>query len=276
MASSNRRQRELAAARAERRHARLQAAAGKQARNQRFARIAVALGLIIGFLLVWNKPWQPKSTVASPQVSATPSTTPTSQSTPTTPTNTSPSANPTAPTMPPAQTAYQPRPGRFASMTFDLAQGPVAIELDNRAPRTLESMAKLSAKRFFNGTSCHRLTNQGIYVLQCGDPQGNGTGGPGYTIADENLPSPANGLLTTAGAVYPRGIVAMANSGPNTNGSQFFLVYKDSPLPPNYTVWGRVTSGLDVIDRIAAAGISGGSPDGRPNLPVVIKATSVK
>ena len=161
-------------------------------------------------------------------------------------------------------------------MTFTLAQGPVTIELDNRAPRTLESMARLSAKKFFNGTSCHRLTNSGIFVLQCGDPQGNGTGGPGYQIPDENLPSPVNGLLTTTGAVYPRGIVAMANSGPNTNGSQFFLVYKDSPLPPNYTAWGRVTSGLDVIDRIAAAGISGGSPDGRPNLPVVIKATSVK
>ena len=116
MSSSNRRQRELAAARAERRQARVQAAAGKHARNQRYARIAVALGLVIGFLLVWNKPWEPKSTTASPQVSATPT-----SPTPTSPANASPTIAPPTPIKPPVQTAYQPRAGRYASMKIGRA-----------------------------------------------------------------------------------------------------------------------------------------------------------
>ncbi len=128
--------------------------------------------------------------------------------------------------------------------------------------------AYLAAKGFFNGTNCHRLTTQGIFVLQCGDPKGNGTGGPGYEIPDENLP--ASGANN-----YPAGTVAMANSGPNTNGSQFFIVYKDTTLPPDYTVWGKVSSGMDVVDKVAAAGVQGGAMDGPPALPITIETATV-
>lgn len=140
------------------------------------------------------------------------------------------------------------------------------------APTTVGTIAWLANQGFYDNTSCHRLTTQGIFVLQCGDPAGNGSGGPGFSFADENLP--------TAGAdgnyVYPRGTVAMANSGPNTNGSQFFLVYQDSPLPPNYSVWGQITEGLDVIDNVAAAGVLDGSSDGLPSQAVVINRASTK
>ena len=273
MASSNRRQRELAAARAQRRQARLQTVAQRRARTQRLGRIAVAVGLVGGFLLVWNKPWTPKPTTASPQVSATPSTAVSSSGTP----SANPSASASASVSTPNNSGYTPQPGRYSTMKIDTNRGSISIALDNRAPRTLTSFSSLSNRSFFNNTICHRLTTSGLYVLQCGDTKGNGTGGPGYTIPDENLPNTANGLLLPSmNGNYERGVVAMANSGPNTGGSQFFIVYKDSPLPPNYAVWGKVTSGLDVIDRIAAAGVAGGSTDGAPAKRVVITSTSVK
>ncbi len=148
--------------------------------------------------------------------------------------------------------------------------GVIKFAADSNAPTTVGTIAWLANEGFYNNTSCHRLTTQGIFVLQCGDPAGNGTGSPGFSFADENLP--------TAGAdgtyVYPRGTVAMANNGPNTNGSQFFLVYQDSPLPPNYSVWGQITEGLDVIDNVASAGVLDGSSDGLPAQAVVISKAS--
>jgi peptidyl-prolyl cis-trans isomerase B (cyclophilin B) len=132
-------------------------------------------------------------------------------------------------------------------------------------------MSFLAQNQFFDGVSCHRLTTSGLFVLQCGDPAGTGAGGPGFSFADENLPSAdENGV-----ALYPAGTVAMANSGPNTNGSQFFLVYKDTYLGPNYTPWGTITSGLDVVENIAAAGVAGGASDGAPAQSVVISAATV-
>jgi len=148
--------------------------------------------------------------------------------------------------------------------------GPVNIALEKKAPKTAAAMSYLTNRGFFNQTQCHRLTTQGIYVLQCGDPTATGSGGPGFSFKDENLPKATGGS-----AVYARGTVAMANSGPNTNGSQFFLVYKDSPLPPNYSVWGKITSGLDILDQIAGAGVSGGGADGQPSQRVVIVKASV-
>jgi peptidyl-prolyl cis-trans isomerase B (cyclophilin B) len=137
-----------------------------------------------------------------------------------------------------------------------------------QAPHTVNSFAFLSRKGYFNDTPCHRLTTAGIYVLQCGDPTGTGTGGPGYTLPDENL----------KGATYPAGTVAMANTGqPHSGGSQFFFVYANTDLPPHYTPFGRITAGLDVLTRIAKAGSdnSNGQGDGHPIQPVVIESFGV-
>ncbi|GGP86309.1 peptidylprolyl isomerase [Streptomyces melanogenes] len=145
--------------------------------------------------------------------------------------------------------------------------GTITLTLDAaHAPRTVNSFAFLAGQQYFDHTQCHRLTTQGIYVLQCGDPTATGTGGPGYEIPDENL----------AGATYPAGTVAMANSGPNTNGSQFFLVYSDSPLPPNYTPFGRISGGMDVLQNIAAGGVRAGAPDGPPAAPVALNSFAVR
>jgi peptidyl-prolyl cis-trans isomerase B (cyclophilin B) len=144
------------------------------------------------------------------------------------------------------------------SVDFLTTQGVITVKmLTSQAPCTTFSFRFLASKGYFNGTHCHRLTTQGIYVLQCGDPTGTGSGGPGYEFNDENL----------AGATYPAGTVAMANAGPNTNGSQFFFTWKNTTLPPDYTPFGTVTSGLNVLQKIAAAGDDqqNGPGDGYPN-----------
>jgi peptidyl-prolyl cis-trans isomerase B (cyclophilin B) len=141
------------------------------------------------------------------------------------------------------------------------SQGQIRFEaLTDKAPCATFSFRFLAEHRYFDDTHCHRLTTQRLWVLQCGDPTGTGSGGPGYSFADENL----------TGATYPAGTVAMANAGPDTNGSQFFIVWKDTKLQPNYTPFGRVTAGLDVLQKIAAGGEDDqNSPgDGYPNLPV--------
>lgn len=149
--------------------------------------------------------------------------------------------------------------------------GLINIELDAKAPKTTTILGNLAKAGYFDKTACHRLTTSGIYVLQCGDPTGTGTGSPGFKFADENLPKTTDGVPYT----YPRGTVAMANSGPNTNGSQFFLVYRDSPLPPNYSVWGKITSGLDLLDKVAAAGVADGGSDGKPKANIVVLKADV-
>ncbi|MEU5537777.1 peptidylprolyl isomerase [Streptomyces sp. NPDC020362] len=170
-----------------------------------------------------------------------------------------------------------------AKYTMKLATtcGDIDVALKtSAAPHTVNSFDFLAGKGFFDHTKCHRLTTSGIYVLQCGDPQGTGMGGPGYTIPDENLKD-----ASLKGNTYPAGTVAMANQynaqtkqGRHTGGSQFFLVYKDSPLPPNYTPFGTIDpAGLKVLSKIAAAGENTGAGDGAPNATVVInKATVTK
>jgi peptidyl-prolyl cis-trans isomerase B (cyclophilin B) len=154
-----------------------------------------------------------------------------------------------------------------SSITLTTNCGDIVIALDPAAPQTVASEVFLTESGFYNETNCHRLTTEGIYVLQCGDPAGNGTGGPGYSVPDENLPS--NSEIN-----YPAGTIAMANAGPGTSGSQFFIVYQDTTLPPAYTIWGKVTSGLDIVQEIATLGASGG-PDGPPIQPVFIKTATV-
>lgn len=133
----------------------------------------------------------------------------------------------------------------------------VISTVGSKAPWTLTEMATLAKGKYFDGSLCHRLTTAGIFVLQCGDPTATGSGGPGFQYPDENLP--ANALNN-----YPAGTVAMANSGPGTNGSQFFLVYADTTLGPDYTIWGKITKGLDIVQAIAKAGVKGGGGDGTP------------
>ena len=163
------------------------------------------------------------------------------------------------------------------SVSMSTDQGNVGLILNNaEAPCTVNSFVSLAQKGFFNDTGCQRLTTSpGLGVLQCGDPGGNGAGGPGYQFANEY---PTNQYAKDDPALqkpvlYPRGALAMANAGANTNGSQFFLVYKDSQLPPNYTVFGTIDStGLATLDKIAGGGVNGGGGDGRPTTQVTIKS----
>jgi peptidyl-prolyl cis-trans isomerase B (cyclophilin B) len=140
--------------------------------------------------------------------------------------------------------------------------------LNHEATCTVNSFIYLAAKHYFNNSPCHRLTTAGIYVLQCGDPTGTGSGGPGYKFADENL----------TGAKYTQGTVAMANGGPGTNGSQFFLVYRNSlTLPASYTPFGEIVSGLGIIQNVARAGTdnSNGNGDGHPKEKVTIESVTI-
>lgn len=165
----------------------------------------------------------------------------------------------------------QPRTGT-ATMTITTSLGAIEITIDRaRTPCTAASFAYLASKKFFDGTRCHRLVTSGIYVLQCGDPTASGAGGPSYEYADENLPQPG-----PAGSVtYRRGVVAMANRGPDTNGSQFFINFQDGELAPSFTPFGTVTKGLEVVDEIARAGVADGGADGAPAIVVVIISVTV-
>ncbi|MDT0308791.1 peptidylprolyl isomerase [Streptomyces sp. DSM 44917] len=160
--------------------------------------------------------------------------------------------------------------------------GDIEVTMDAGAtPRTVNSFSFLAGEGFLDHSPCHRLVTEGLHVLQCGDPQGTGMGGPGFTIPDENLDAEE-----IAGGVYPAGTVAMANQynaatgeGRDTGGSQFFLVYEDSELPPDYTPFGRVTAGLDVLETIAEAGAAPADPttgNTAPNATVVIDEAVVE
>jgi len=140
------------------------------------------------------------------------------------------------------------------TITLTMTGGTVTIVGDRSAtPCTLNSFESLAKQSYFNDTACHRLADSGMYMVQCGDPTGTGRGGPGYRFADELDPA----------SRYTAGTVAMANSGPDTNGSQFFIAYRDSELPPNYTVLGHIDeASLKVIESMAADGQDGSYGDG--------------
>jgi peptidyl-prolyl cis-trans isomerase B (cyclophilin B) len=165
------------------------------------------------------------------------------------------------------------------TLTLSTNCGDIVISLFGaQAPITVTSIAALANASYYNNSLCHRLTTEGIYVLQCGDPTASGSGSPtGWTgYVDENLPK-------ATGINYPAGTVAMANSGPKTNGSQFFLVYQDTTLGANYTIWGKITKGLDLVQKVGAVGayqMSGNQAmyagDGYPIQTVEIKKAVAK
>jgi peptidyl-prolyl cis-trans isomerase B (cyclophilin B) len=159
------------------------------------------------------------------------------------------------------------------TLLMSTGQGDLTLTLDRaKAPCAAASFTYLAEQQFFDGSPCHRMVNgESFGVLQCGDPSGTGQGGPTYKYAEEVSPD----------TTYPRGTIAMAKSGaPNTTGSQFFLVFADAQLSPDYTVVGTVDeAGLQVLDQIAAAGNDGSmepSPGGgKPNTPVVIESMTL-
>jgi peptidyl-prolyl cis-trans isomerase B (cyclophilin B) len=153
------------------------------------------------------------------------------------------------------------------SYLLEMTNGKVTITLDRtRAPCTVNSFVSLADQGYFDNTKCHRLADSGIFVLQCGDPTGTGKGGPGYEFANE----------TDGTESYTEGVVAMANGGPGTNGSQFFLVWADSTSldqTPNFTIFGEMDKeSRDVVASMAGEGQDGSNADGtgRPNNPCAI------
>jgi len=192
-----------------------------------------------------------------------------SEETVTEPTETPDSQNSEA--VPPPELAE----GRTWNGSMNLAGSDIAFELDGAAaPQAVANFVSLAQAGFFENVSCHRLTTEGIFVLQCGDPAGDGTGGPGYNWGPiENAPE---------ADLYQEGVIAMARRGGDGNsmGSQFFIVYQDSTIPSDvaggYTVMGRLTSGLDSVKQIAAKGTSSGTSDGAPLEPVVMTGISVE
>lgn len=261
--AGTKRERELARLRAERQAARRAAQRARQRRRNAIIASVLSVLAVIGAVGYLTTRDNGGDTLATPAASPTPQAT--------TPGPAEPGAPGTCSYSPAADAAggkkvELPAPGGFdrtkpRTATLTTSAGKVTFEtLTAKAPCTVNSFTSLAGQNYFDNTPCHRLTTDGIFVLQCGDPTGQGNGGPGYQFADENL----------EGATYPRGTVAMANAGPGTNGSQFFLVYKDSQLGPDFTPWGRITGGLEVLDAIAKAGTDNGKSDGKPKTPVTI------
>ncbi len=166
-------------------------------------------------------------------------------------------------------------PPIFAELETD--HGTIEIELlPGPAPKTVENFRLLAERGYYNGLTFHRIVKG--FMIQGGDPLGNGKGGEsawGKPFDDEiQKDSP----LYQLGAGYKRGIVAMANAGPNTNASQFFILQKDYPLPPNYTIFGRVTKGIEVVDALSDTPVQRG-PDGgmsQPIKPPVIQKITIR
>ena len=257
--------------RAKRRYAKRQvsqaARAARRHRNQQVIGAVVTVLVVVGGVLALSTMVGDRTTSAS--AGAT--------STPTAKASANPCPVPTsAPVSKPA--SYQTAPpktlaqGKVWDAKVVTTCGTIGLELyGDKAPQTVSSFIFLSRKGFYAGSPCHRLTTSAsLKVLQCGDPTGQGTGGPGYSFSVENAP---------ADGAYPAGTLAMARSSAiDSNGSQFFLTHGDSTLPTNgggYSVFGKVTSGMDVLTTVVAGGTTQGQPDGAPARAISIESITV-
>ncbi|MDP9417566.1 MAG: peptidylprolyl isomerase [Actinomycetota bacterium] len=259
MGTSNRRERELARQHHLRQQQRrAEARLRKRRRNQTIAAVLSVVAVIAATFLVFRLVGDDGTTTAAPVDPDT------EAGASATPTPTKPGICPE-----PKGKAAEPKPiksepkltiDRKADYVATLATncGEIGIDLfEDKAAHTVNSFAFLAKRGYFDKSPCHRLTgaNEGIFVLQCGDPTGTGRGGPGYGFGIENAPKTGR---------YPSGTVAMARgSDPKSNGSQFFIVYRDTELPANgggYSIFGRVTKGLDVVSKVASAGIDPSAP----------------
>lgn len=260
MVSKSERRRRLARERWERQQARRVAHQHRATRRRKVLLVTTAAAVVVGGL-VWAIAWVRGG---ADDVTALPQDAPAAEETPGVADGTCSWTETGSPAvegvgLPPPE-PIAPDQASQAQVTLDGSPVTVALEPE-AAPCAVSSLAHLAQAGYFDGTECHRLTTSAtLGVLQCGDPTGTGSGGPGYQFADENLD----------GATYAAGTVAMANAGPGTNGSQFFLVHADSELPPSYTVLGTITEGLDVVTGIAERGTGDGGEDGAPSQPVTI------
>jgi peptidyl-prolyl cis-trans isomerase B (cyclophilin B) len=263
-----------------------------RAKRRKIVSYGVGVGVLIVVagivtVVVLSKNDNSTNTAASPSAQPTPS--PTQISIPTQraamPKRPQPLANPVKcafpadPSGPAAKPVTPPANGDVPStgtvdVTLKSTAGDIPLTLDRAlAPCAVDSFISLAKQGFYTDTSCHRLGTSGLQMLQCGDPKGDGTGGPGYTIPDEFFPELS----------YGRGVLAMANTGqPNSGWSQFFMVYGDAQSPPNYAVFGSISdAGLQVLDKVAWAGIDPASAassqdgTGAPKIPVTFTAVTI-
>ena len=240
------RDRARAKRRTEKRQAVFEQRAAERARNRQVVAVVLAVLLVVGGLVGASYAVNRGKDTATPAAPASPSATR---------------------TLPPKSLAA----GKTFVATITTNRGPVTVQLDGtKAPQTVASFLQLAGDGYWANSRCHRLTTAGIFVLQCGDPTGTGNGNPGYGYGIENAPKDGR---------YPTGTLAMARtSDPNSNGGQFFIVYKDTQLPTDgggYTIFGTVTSGLDIVKKTAAAGVQGGQSDGPPAQPISIQKVVV-
>jgi peptidyl-prolyl cis-trans isomerase B (cyclophilin B) len=244
----------------------LQRRAEREARRRKFTLIASIIGTIVIIAVVVTVVVATSNDSSTPAAGnpSHPSISTTSAAPAAYPCTWTPTGDAARQVTPPA-TTHPPKTGTVDALV-QTNLGSMTFQLDrSEAPCAVASFESLAEQHFFDQTPCHRLTSSAtLSVLQCGDPSGTGGGGPGYSFADE----------LTGKEKYTRGVLAMANSGANTNGSQFFIVYQDSKLPPNYTVFGKVTSGLKVVDKVAAKG-STPSGDGKPKLSITLNTVAV-
>ena len=241
--------------------AQVEVKATRRKNDNRFALVVAAVAVVLALGATYGR-----VAFNAAQPSATPTATDAVSATPT-------------PTVAPTNSALVPKPAvaenRMWSGTMKINGRQLKISLNGKAaPQAVANFITLANKGFYNNVTCHRLVTEGIYVLQCGDPKGDGSGGPGYSWGPiENAP---------AADLYKTGVLAMARVGQNgySMGSQFFIVYKDSTIPSDtaggYTVFGNITHGMSLIDQIAAAGTATGTSDGNPKVATTLGAISVK